>query len=198
MALHKGKENAGLQVSKLLGELEFFSKFTDSEKQEFVSSENYIVKADPGTQIITQGTVDYSVYIILEGEVIVRKNEFPKVPIATLGRGSVCGAISFLSRGSRQTNIIAKDRVKLIKFNAETFESLNPITQVKLKEQFIEVLLDRVEGMNNSLIQLKVELDSIAQAGTQFKEDFQEIVKRGIGLEDVFDQIGKTIYKLIR
>lgn len=198
MALHKESKYNGLQLNNLLDDLTFFDQFDASEKREFVSSENHIIRVDPGTKIVTQGTVDYSLYILLEGEVIVTKTEFPRLVVATLEPGAIFGEISMLSNGPRQSNIIAKDEVKVLKLNAEPLEKLSLPTQFKLNKQFIKVLLNRIEGNNAYLIKLKGELDSITQIGTQFKSNFHEIIKKSTQVDEMFDSINETIVKLIR
>jgi len=198
MDLHKDKGQNGQPLIGLLNELAFFDTFDDSEKREFSTSENYIMNVDPGTAIITQGNIDYSLFILLEGEVIVTKKEFPRLVVATLEPGAVFGEISSLSNGPRLSNIIAKDKVKVLKLKVELFDTLTLTTQVKLNKQFIQVLVNRIENNNAYLIKLKAELDSIIQVGTQFKSTFQDIIKKSVHVDEMFDSISETIVKLIR
>ena len=198
MGLHKGEKQKDQQLIKLLNELAFFRDFDDSEKREFVSSENYIANVDSGTTIVSQGSIDYSLYFLLKGEVIVTKNEFPRLVVATLESGAIFGEISILSHTPRQSNIIARDEVKVLKLNGQLFESLSPPTQIKLNQQFIRLLIDRLESNNASLIKLKGELDSISQAGIQFKSNFQEIIKRSVQGDEMLDSINQALVKLFR
>lgn len=181
-----------------LNNLPFFEKFDDSEKQEFVSSKNYIVKLDPGTTIISQGSIDYSLYFLLEGEVNVTKNNFPKLVVATLGPGAIFGEIAIISHSPRRSNIIAKGGVKLLRLNGQLFEKYSPTTQNKLNKQVIKILVNRLESNNASLIKLKAELDSIGQVGALFKSNFDEIIKKSVDSSEMFDSINETIVKLIR
>lgn len=198
MGLHKDNNQNGQQLIKLMNDLAFFEAFDDSEKLEFANSENYVMDVDPGTVIITQGKVDYSLFILLEGEVVVTKKEFPRLVVATLEPGAVFGEISCLSNGPRLSNIVAKDGVKVLKLKVELFESMSVPTQFKLSKQFIKVLVNRIENNNAYLIKLKGELDSITQVGTQFKTTFQEIINKSVHVDGMFDSINETIVKLIR
>lgn len=188
----------GHSLINILNDLEFFERFDDSEKREFDTSENYIIKVDPGETIVSQGSIDYSFFFLLEGEAIVTKNEFPRLIVATLKPGAIFGEISILSRCPRQENIIAKEEVQALRLNGELFEKLSPGAQAKLNQEFIKVLLKRLERNNEYLISLKGELESISQIGTQFKSDLQGINKKCTHLDGLFDNINETIVKLIR
>ena len=198
MNLRQYESQKDHSLISLLNDLAFFERFDDSEKREFDSSENYVIKVDPGVPIVTQGSNDYSLFFLLEGEAIVTKNEFPRLIVATLQPGAIFGEISILSRCPRQENIIAKEEVQALRLNGELFESLSPGAQAKLNQEFIQVLLKRLEINNDSLISLKGELESISQVGTQFKSDLQGINKNCTHLDEMFDSVNETIVKLIR
>jgi len=168
MGLQIDENQSKYQIFNLLNDLPFFDNFDDSEKREFISSENHILTVDSDSKIVTQGSIEFSLYFLLEGEVIVTKNEFPRLVVATLGPGAIFGEISILSQSPRTSNYIAKDEVKVLRLNGELFEKLTPPTQIKLNQQLIQVLIDQLESNSFSFLKLKAELDSIAQIGTQY------------------------------
>ena len=180
MGLQIDENQSKYQIFNLLNDLPFFDNFDDSEKREFVSSENYVLTVDSGSKIVTQGSIEFSLYFLLEGKVIITKNEFPRLVVATLGPGAIFGEISILSQSPRTSNYIARDEVKVLKLNGELFEKLSPPTQIKLNQQLIQVLIDQLESNSFSFLKLKAELDSIAQIGTQFKSNFQEIINKTV------------------
>ncbi|MCH7623981.1 MAG: cyclic nucleotide-binding domain-containing protein, partial [Nitrospinae bacterium] len=154
MGLQIDENQSKYQIFNLLNELPFFDNFDDSEKREFVSSENYVLTVDSGSKIVTQGSIEFSLYFLLEGKVIITKNEFPRLVVATLGPGAIFGEISILSQSPRTSNYIARDEVKVLKLNGELFEKLSPPTQIKLNQQLIQVLIDQLESNSFSFLKL--------------------------------------------
>jgi len=118
--------------------------------------------------------------------------------IATLKPGAIFGEISFMNRKARPTNVIAKDKASILRLNGELFSKLKSPTQIKLKDQYIELLVSRIAEVNNSLLFLKGELSRVNNASDQFRDDFHKIIKSGARLEGVYENITETIDKLAR
>jgi len=198
IGLHKQVSKTKLHLIKILDGIPFFDIFGPEEKKEFASSDNFVIHCDPETLIIEQGDLDFSTYILLKGEVVLTNNENPDLTIATLKPGAVFGEISFLSRKARPTNVIAKGEASILRLNVELFSKLKSSTQIKLKDQYIELLVGRIAEVNTSLLFLKGELGRINHAGEQFRDDFHRIIKSGARLEGVYENITETIDKIAR
>ncbi|MDA0691030.1 MAG: cyclic nucleotide-binding domain-containing protein [Nitrospinae bacterium] len=198
MGLHKQVPKTKLHLIKVLDGIPFFDIFDPEEKKEFASSDNYVLDCDPGSVIIEQGDLDFSTYILLKGEVFLTNNKNPDLMIATLKPGAVFGEISFMNRKARPTNVIAKDKASILRLNGELFSKLKSPTQIKLKDQYIELLVSRIAEVNNSLLFLKGELNRVNNASDQFRDDFHKIIKSGARLEGVYENITETIDKLAR
>lgn len=81
-----------------------------SEMQEFVS----------GAQIIEQGQVERSMYLLISGEVDVILNAGgSKQTLATLKAGEVFGEIAFVRETERTASVVARGAVKVLKFDYE-------------------------------------------------------------------------------
>ncbi|GJL77938.1 MAG: hypothetical protein NPINA01_09270 [Nitrospinaceae bacterium] len=198
MGLHKQVPKTKLHLIKVLDEVPFFDIFDSEEKKEIASSDNFVINCDPGTKIIEQGEIDFSTYILLKGKVVLLSNEEPDLVIATLKPGAVFGEISFLNRKPRPTNVIAKEKTSVLRMNGELFNKLKNSTQIKLKDQYIELLVGRIADVNHSLLYLKGELNRVDQAGEQFRDDFHKIIRSGARLEGVYENITETIDKIAR
>jgi CRP-like cAMP-binding protein len=198
MGLHKQVPKTKLHLIKILNGIPFFDIFDSDEKKEFASSDNYVLDCDPGSVIIEQGDLDFSTYILLKGEVLLTNNKNPDLTIATLKPGAVFGEISFTNRKARPTNVIARDKASILRLNGELFSKLKSSTQIKLKDQYIELLVSRIGEVNNSLLFLKGELNRVNNASDQFREDFHKIIKSGARLEGVYENITETIDKIAR
>ncbi|SVC10767.1 uncharacterized protein METZ01_LOCUS263621 [marine metagenome] len=78
------------------------------------------------------------------------------------------------------------------------FEKLKPETRDKLKDKFIEVLVNRMSEMNTALVRLKVEMEAISQMSLDYQAEFDKILKSGKTMKEVFGGIHETISGLIR
>ncbi len=198
MGLHRQISRNKDQLIKVLDRIPFFDVFDLAEKKEFASSDNYVLNCDPDTLIIEQGEMDFSTYILLKGEVILKKKDDPDLVIATLKPGAVFGEISFIKRSPRPTDVIAREKVQVLRLDGSVFNRLSGATQIKLKDQYIELLVGRIEDVNTSLTFLKGELERVTHAGEQFRNDFHKIIKSGARLEGVFENVSETINKIAR
>ncbi|OGW22180.1 MAG: hypothetical protein A3K09_00595 [Nitrospinae bacterium RIFCSPLOWO2_12_FULL_47_7] len=140
---------------ELLGYIEqipVFSDFTAEEKKELCESKNHLVAYRKGQAIVRQGDMDFSLFIIMRGNVFLTKTEKPDFKITTLKQRSVFGEISFNKPHPRATNVIAETDVTVMKLNGELLEKLSESAQGKIKNKIIEILIKRLDDINNAMI----------------------------------------------
>ena len=183
---------------RLINNIPFFESFNVAEKQELSAMSNQVIEYPDKAAIVEEGQKDMAVFIILKGEAIVTRNDLAKVIINTLAEGALFGEVSFLTQTPRTTNILTKSRAKVLKLDPKMFEKLNPETREKLKDKFITVLVNRISEMNTALVRLKVEMEAISHAASDYQTEFDKILKSGKTMKDVFAGINETIDGLIR
>jgi CRP/FNR family cyclic AMP-dependent transcriptional regulator len=186
------------EILRLINNISFFQSFNVAERQELSALNNQVIEYSDKAAIVEEGQKDMAVFIVLKGEAIVTRNDLPKVIINTLTPGALFGEVSFLMQTPRTTNILAKSIAKVLKLDPKMFEKLNPQTREKLKDKFITVLVNRISEMNTALVRLKVEMEAISQAATDYQAEFDKILKSGRTMKDVFAGINETIDDLIR
>ena len=114
----KGVDPRSLRRVKILAglteeQLERFAQFMEVEK------------APQWTQIVKQGDVGDSMYLILEGELRVRLEVAGRETIlATLGPGEFFGDISLFDQGPRSADVVANVDSLLLKISAKSFSGL--------------------------------------------------------------------------
>jgi len=101
-----------------------------------------------GDLIVQQDSNDPSLYILLDGEVELRKNEQPDVIISTLLPGSIFGTIPALHISPRNKNVIALKKSMVLRLDRPMLDGLNPAVINKFNVEFIKVLFRRVAEMN--------------------------------------------------
>lgn len=139
------------QAFELIDQLSFFSGFTEEEKHFLSTLESQIYKYLPSDVIIKEGETDYSFFILLKGVVAVVKNNPNEVTIAKLKAGAVFGEIAYVAKRKRMTSVIADGDCIALKFETKDIDALKPAIPTKLKDKLIEILVNRLESMNEQI-----------------------------------------------
>ena len=71
--------------------------------------------------------------------------------IATLKPGAIFGEMSFLSNKPRSSDVIANEDVLVIKMDNDFFKKINHELKDKVKNYLIELLVERLNNVNESL-----------------------------------------------
>ncbi|MZH01967.1 MAG: cyclic nucleotide-binding domain-containing protein [Nitrospinae bacterium] len=139
------------QAFELIDQLSFFSGFTEQEKHFLSTLESQIYKYLPSDVIIKEGETDYSFFILLKGVVAVVKNNPNQVTIAKLKAGAVFGEIAYVAKRKRMTSVIADGDCIALRFETKNLDNLKPAIPTKLKDKLIEILVRRLETMNEQV-----------------------------------------------
>jgi eukaryotic-like serine/threonine-protein kinase len=120
--------------------LSFFEEFPESEIWEIIHACIW-QSFEAGDDIIVEGDIDDSFYIIISGEVDVHKDG---ALIGQLKTGDCFGEMAYLSKAERTATIIAKDRVELMKVNATLIEQVSIECQLHFSRIFMRTLVKRL------------------------------------------------------
>ncbi|MZH41137.1 MAG: cyclic nucleotide-binding domain-containing protein [Nitrospinae bacterium] len=152
-----------LQNIKYFDELEIFKNFTNQEKSEIASFTQNFVSCRKGDLILQQESNDPSLYIILDGQVVLKKNEQKDVEIATLLPGSIFGTIPSLPVTPRNKNVIALSNSLVLRIDRPILKTLSPTIINKFNFEFINILFRRVAEMNVRISRERSEVRNIAR-----------------------------------
>ncbi|MBF0164993.1 MAG: cyclic nucleotide-binding domain-containing protein [Magnetococcales bacterium] len=141
-------------MQRLLDNIPFFWSFTDEEKDRLLGLDCYFETYEAGEYLIREDAEDNSLFIILKGTAIVTKKSHPDRVITYLEPGTVFGEISFLTQRPRTTNVIANEKMICFTITSETMHDLDSQMQHKIKDQLIEILVQRLDQMNQTLLNL--------------------------------------------
>ena len=139
------------QAFELIDQLSFFDGFTQEEKHFLSMLECQIYKYFPSDVIIREGERDYSFFILLKGVVAVVKSNHEEVIVAKLKSGSVFGEIAYITRRTRTTSVIADGDVIALKIDTKNIDDLQSAIPSKLKDRLIEILVRRLDTMNEQV-----------------------------------------------
>jgi serine/threonine protein kinase len=121
-------------------ELNFFAGFSDAEIWEIIRACNW-QRFDSQVEIISEGDLDDSFFILVSGSVEIRK---AGRPVGTLVQGDCFGEMGYLSRTRRSASVITCEPVTLMKINATLVEQLSVECQLHFTRVFLRVLVERL------------------------------------------------------
>ena len=144
------------QAFELIDKHSFFDGFTQDEKRFLSTLESQIYKYFPANVIIKEGETDYSFFILLKGVVAIVKNNpklvgLKEVTITKLKAGAIFGEIAYVAKRKRTTSVIADGDVIALKIDTKNIDTLKPDIPTKLKDNLIEILVRRLETMNEQV-----------------------------------------------
>ncbi len=126
----------------LIKTLDFFQDFAESEIWEIIRACIW-QDFNAGDEIIVEGEIDDSFYIITSGEVDVYKD---KALIGQLHSGDCFGEMSYLSKEKRTATITAKTNVSLMKINSTLIEQASVECQLRFSKVFMHTLVKRLSA----------------------------------------------------
>ncbi|MBF0124479.1 MAG: cyclic nucleotide-binding domain-containing protein [Magnetococcales bacterium] len=133
---------------KLIEQIPFFWDFTQEERAVFVDSDSFFVNYAPNERLIREGDQDDTLMIILEGTAVVYNDASPDVVLATLTSSAVIGELAFLTKQPRASNVMAQEKTTVFRIDGQAMTKLSPTLQLKIKDQLIKILVERLEQMN--------------------------------------------------
>lgn len=129
--------------------LAFFRDFSVSEVWEIVNA-NLWQDYEPGQEIIIEGEMDNSFYIIVNGEVAVRRGGSP---LDVLKAGDCFGEMGFISRQKRTASIVASTDVSAMQVRASLIERTSLSCQLRFHKVFLNTLVERLSMANRRITQ---------------------------------------------
>ncbi|MCG6553265.1 MAG: cyclic nucleotide-binding domain-containing protein, partial [Candidatus Magnetominusculus sp. LBB02] len=142
------KEQAKFEQMK---KLDFFKGFFDSELSEVVRAGTW-EQYEAGQHIITEGDLDDAFYVIISGDVLVKKGD---KAIVSLRAGDCFGEMGYLTKAHRTADIISLSAVSLIKISGTLIEKMTVHCQLRFDKVFLRTLIDRLSKTSEELAKYK-------------------------------------------
>jgi serine/threonine protein kinase len=127
--------------------LDLFNEFADEELREVLSVGDW-QDYGPGETIITEGSAEYSLCILVTGDVAVRKRG---QDLTSLTSGDCFGEMGYLSRTRRTASIVALNDVALLRLNEAQIDHASDSVQNRFNRVFLQTLVKRLERTSDEL-----------------------------------------------
>ncbi len=131
----------------ILRKLNFFRDFLDVEIWEVLRAMVWR-EYPPNARIVTEGAVDETFYIIVNGQVSVCKGE---KNVAILVEGDCFGEMGYLTKEKRTASILSLTDVILLEMNSTSLEQASPGCQLRFHKVFLKTLLERLTESTDKL-----------------------------------------------
>ena len=132
---------------QVLKKIEFFKSFTTSELNEVIKTTQW-VRHESATTIISEGEIEDYFYILVSGEVIVRKRG---QLLAKIQAGECFGEMAYLGRTKRTATILAASNSILMKISATELDQMSISTQLRFFKIFSTTLIKRLARTSDLL-----------------------------------------------
>jgi serine/threonine protein kinase len=135
------EEVPGREKFTMVKDLRFFADFSETEVWEVINASSWH-QYDPGAEIITEGEIDNSFYIVISGEAQVLKGD---QRIDSLHPGDCFGEMGFISAARERTaSIIASTALTAMRVRASLIERASLPCQLRFHKVFLITLVDRL------------------------------------------------------
>lgn len=120
--------------------LRFFDEFSDDEVREVLDTASWEV-FPAGAHLITEGSLERSLYVLVSGEVNISVND--RV-VGTLAAGDCVGELSYLSNSKRSASIACVEDVAALRIDSALLDWASIGVQMRFNKVFQEVLIERL------------------------------------------------------
>jgi CRP-like cAMP-binding protein len=134
---------------RLTRPLRFFCEFSDQELWEILRASRW-ESYEPGEEIVAEGNLDMSFFVIVSGEVAVMKRA---QTLGVLRDGDCFGEMGYLGGSKRTASIRAARCVSLMKISAAVMEQASTACQLRFNKAFVRVLVERLSRTSDNLSQ---------------------------------------------
>ncbi len=141
-ALNTPEDDLDSELLNYIQALPFFHNFTESQINEILSVAD-VIKVEGNKTIIQEGEIDDSFYILIRGQVVVRKG---KKNVTILEKGQCFGEMAYLTGEARNATIATKNECILLKFSSTLLDGLSESIQLLFFKNFTQTIIHRLSG----------------------------------------------------
>ena len=139
-----------MSIRETIKDMPMFKHFTEKEKKMFSEIDHSLIGFNKNDVIIKQGENCASLFLLVKGTVLITRTGH-STPLCKLTPGAVFGEMSFFNKKPRHSNVIADETVLVVQMDDHFFKRIHPDVKDKIKNYLIELLVNRLDIMNETL-----------------------------------------------
>jgi len=144
-----------MSIYEMIKTVPLFKTFTDEEIRAFVEMDLPIKHYEKDDLIIKEGDLSTTLFLLIEGGCLITKKQADtNIRLSKLSPGEIFGEMSWVSGKPRQSNVVAKENVTVLQMDNEFFNSLSPEISNRIKDYLIELLIKRLDNMNEAIMRI--------------------------------------------
>ena len=148
---HTASQLSSTRQFERLSRLSFFEDFDESEILETVNTSEW-EEFEAGSEIIVEGEFDKHFYLLVSGNVSVRRAD---LEVDVLKPGATFGELGFIINQARTATIVAQDKVTLLKIRSSLIERTSVNCQLRFQKAFLKNLAKRFCSTMNFIARLR-------------------------------------------
>lgn len=144
-----------MSINDKVKDLPVFKHFTDKEKKQLAHIGMSILNFEKGELIIKEGDPSTTLYMLVEGSCLITKTrDGTNIRLSKLQAGELFGEMAWISQKPRQSNVVANEKSTVLKMDDTFFSNINPEMSNKIKDFLIELLIHRLDHMNEAIMKI--------------------------------------------
>lgn len=128
--------------------LRFFKDFSSSEVWEVMHASLW-QEYEPGTSILAEGESAPDFFILVSGEVLVKREN---IHVASLAAGDCFGEMGALTQRKRSASVSAHTRVSAMRVNVALLNRTSAHCQHRFYQAFVATLIERLSATTEKLV----------------------------------------------
>jgi CRP-like cAMP-binding protein len=167
----------------IIKDLDFFKEFEENEIKTLGQFKSNIIHYTKGERVIAEGEIGQELYVLLEGEIAITKRSAPDHELNTLKPGALFGEVPLITGTPRLTNAVAKNKILVLKMDQFFCNALPTAVMNRFFKNLLNVLIGRLNEMNNSMAEAKTEFGQFITAYDHVREGIDQIVTQSKDLK---------------
>lgn len=142
------EEISSKEKFNMVSRLDFFKEFDASEIWEIIKASTWR-DYNAGERILAEGDADTAFYVIVGGDVSVRK---ARLELDVLGPGDCFGEMAFIANQRRTASIWAESSVSVLKVRSSVIERTTSNCQLRFHKVFLRTLVERLGRASERIV----------------------------------------------
>ncbi len=152
-----------LKMMEIISRIPFFKVLTPEDRKQFIRKEICFFAFEKGEFIIQEGAEDNHFFILLSGSAKVYRGLKDIEFLAHLSPGEFVGEVAFITNQARTASVVALEECIMLRIDRGGLQRIPPAIRDRIKDRIISGLTQRVQRLNNEMLETRHENETMQQ-----------------------------------